>query len=89
VSAYENDDDAHNGAGSHDDDAFQDGVAFRDGNAAVRAIDGNAVLGCRVRPVHRRAGRYVRAVFREEKNAHGKDGTARKNAHARAHATAL
>ena len=89
MSAYENDDDAHNGADPYDDDAVQDGIAFRDGNVAVRAIDGNAVLGCRVRPAHRRAGRYVRAVFREEKNAHGKDGKARKNAHAHAHATAL
>jgi len=80
---------AHGGAGPHDDDAFQDGDAFRDGNAVVRATDGNAVHCYRVRLVHRRAGPYVRAVFREEKNAQGKDGNARKNAHVHAHAPAL
>ena len=80
---------AHDGADPHDDDAFQDGVAFRDGDAAVRATDGNAVHCCRVRRVHRRAGCYVRAVFREEKNVQGKDGEAWKNARAHARAPAL
>ena len=85
MSAYENDDDAHNGAGPHDHDAFEDGVAFSNGDAAVRATDGNAVRGRHVRHVHRRAGRYVRAVFRDEKNAYGKDAKAWKNADAHAH----
>lgn len=86
--AYENDDVAYRSTGSYDDDAFEDGVALLNGNAAIRATDGNTVRGRHVHHVHRRAGRYVRAVFRDEKNAHGKDGT-RKNAHAHAHAPAL
>ena len=72
-----------------DHDAFEDGVAFSNGNAAVREPDGNAVRGRHVRHVHRRAGRYVRAVFRDEKNAHGKDAKAWKNADAHAHSPAL